>query len=297
MTLTRRRQAGFTLIEILVVVAIIVIMIAMAVPLFSTLTGSRSEESAENQIAAMLNTARTEAMALQVPTGVMFYVDPVTNRVNAVLVREVQTEAINSDLATKGGMEMFLDLLDREPVSLPPGIWMQMMDDAEHTEGVTDPKPGDFKDDRYVGFDQIGDPPDTPPSGNPTTIKVGGVILFDARGQLLFKRVAFPYAAKNSNGKWTRTAIAQLMFSRPGTDTSFLDNSGLIAFNKTFPRTQFGLVLFNREAFLGAGHKDDDAQFNRTYDAQEIAEEQWIDANSVPLIVNRYNGTLIRGEP
>ena len=28
----------------------------------------------------------------------------------------------------------------------------------------------------------------------------------------------------------------------------------------------------------------------------EQAEEDWIDKNSIPLIVNRYNGTLIRGE-
>ena len=119
---SRRRQGGFTLIEILVVVGIIVVMIAMAVPLFNTLTGSRSEESAENQIAAILNTARTEAMALQSPTGVLFYIDPATNRINGALVREVQTDLFNDPETAGYGTEIFLDLMDREPVSLPPGI-------------------------------------------------------------------------------------------------------------------------------------------------------------------------------
>ena len=32
------------------------------------------------------------------------------------------------------------------------------------------------------------------------------------------------------------------------------------------------------------------------YPGPEQAEEDWIDQNSVPLIINRYNGTLIRGE-
>ena len=63
-------------------------------------------------------------------------------------------------------------------------------------------------------------------------------------------------------------------------------------------RTRFGVVLFNREAFLGAGHSPSDPQFGGgSYGSAEIEEEKWIDGNSVPLIVNRYNGTLIRGEP
>ncbi len=33
-----------------------------------------------------------------------------------------------------------------------------------------------------------------------------------------------------------------------------------------------------------------------TYATQERGEEGWIDDNSVPLLINRYNGTLIRGE-
>ena len=33
-----------------------------------------------------------------------------------------------------------------------------------------------------------------------------------------------------------------------------------------------------------------------TYPADELREEQWLDANSVQFLVNRFNGTLIRAE-
>ena len=32
------------------------------------------------------------------------------------------------------------------------------------------------------------------------------------------------------------------------------------------------------------------------YNAAEQGEETWIDENSTPLLVNRFNGTLVRGE-
>lgn len=301
--------SGFTLIEILVVVAIIVLMIGMAVPLFNTLTGSRSEESAENQVAAMLNTARTEAMALQVPGGVLFYVDPVTTRVNAALVREVRTDVMDDPSAIDADVEIILDLMDREPVMLPPGIAMQMIDNAEYPTGVAKPTPEQYTDDRYVGFERISVP------STPESILVGGVILFDGRGQLIARRYAFPRASQVTEGasppKTARTAAAQLFY--PNADAGFLDKSlsqdpvliqrqrgsSLPAWEKNMaPRSGYGLVLFNREAFLGAGNDEADPQFDGgTYDTAEKDEEKWIDGNSVPLIVNRYNGTLIRGEP
>jgi hypothetical protein len=71
-------------------------------------------------------------------------------------------------------------------------------------------------------------------------------------------------------------------------------------------RTQFGLVLFDRPTFedrfgeaaqadsLVAGY---DVGDDRSTDAiDEYAEERWLDDNAVPLLVNRYNGTLVRGE-
>ena len=62
------------------------------------------------------------------------------------------------------------------------------------------------------------------------------------------------------------------------------------------------VALFDRDAFIGgSGAADEkaanqDGQWAGTYSAHELAEETWIDQNSVPLQINRYNGTLVRGE-
>jgi prepilin-type N-terminal cleavage/methylation domain-containing protein len=97
MTQGAGRRGGFTLTEILIVIGIIVLILAMAVPAFNYITGTRSQEAATNIIAAMLSRARTEAINYQrnnensrAYVGVFFFVDPADNRTKLVLVaREV----------------------------------------------------------------------------------------------------------------------------------------------------------------------------------------------------------------
>ena len=44
-------------------------------------------------------------------------------------------------------------------------------------------------------------------------------------------------------------------------------------------------------------HGDTDPQFaGGGYDDDEAREERWLDQNATPVLINRYNGTLIRGE-
>ena len=74
------RRGGFTLTELLVVISLIVILIALAVPAFSFITGSRSVDGAQNIVAAMLGRARSEAIVMarmSVPSMVM--APPVTS--------------------------------------------------------------------------------------------------------------------------------------------------------------------------------------------------------------------------
>ena len=78
------------------------------------------------------------------------------------------------------------------------------------------------------------------------------------------------------------------------------------------PRSQYGMVLFDASAF-DANWSQGDSQFDPTGTppqrpgpytdsntpasrSPEANEERWLDENSTPLMVNRYNGTLIRGE-
>jgi hypothetical protein len=65
------------------------------------------------------------------------------------------------------------------------------------------------------------------------------------------------------------------------------------------PRTSLGLVLFDRPSFedrFGDAAMADAQVIAQPYSMTEREEEDWIDDNSVPLLVNRYNGTLVRGE-
>src|SRR4051812_37942437 len=104
-------RPAFTLTEILIVIGIIVLLLAMAVPAMRVLTGGRSIDGAENQLSAFLGRARGEAIALQEERGVMFFVDPVSDRVTAVEVFVTQAT---------GARDKYLDLVgDRDRIMLP----------------------------------------------------------------------------------------------------------------------------------------------------------------------------------
>src|ERR1043166_3697928 len=80
------RPTAFTLTEILIVIGILVLMLALAVPAFNFITGSRSQGAAENVIAAMLGRARAYAIQNQAEAGVAFFVDPASQRTTLALV-------------------------------------------------------------------------------------------------------------------------------------------------------------------------------------------------------------------
>jgi prepilin-type N-terminal cleavage/methylation domain-containing protein len=105
-------RRGFTLTEILVVVGIIVLILAMAVPAFNFITGSRSLEAAQNNVSAMLGRARAQAIYTGQSVGVAIYDDAQTRRYTMALVQFDATPAgtQNIDLSP-----------DQDPQVLQPG--------------------------------------------------------------------------------------------------------------------------------------------------------------------------------
>jgi hypothetical protein len=67
-------------------------------------------------------------------------------------------------------------------------------------------------------------------------------------------------------------------------------------------RSQFGLVMFERDLFATQNGTDDDSKIaGTTYgtpaaSGTEAYEEAWLDNNSTPILINRYTGTLVKGE-
>jgi type II secretory pathway pseudopilin PulG len=302
----RSTSSAFTLIELLVVIGIIVVVVLLTLPVLNVLQGNRSADAAQNQIQALLNEARMIAIGLQRDAGVMFYIDPSTRRVHTVLVQGTDAQPADSQ-----DVEVYLDLVkDHESVPMTLGMELQVMDNA-----TVAGNPPSRSDDGYIGFNT-----DNP--GTPATIAYGGVILFDSHGHLVSRsygfRLGYPGPPGPPAGPPTWSEMGRLLALNQGPTPPPNDfipgqNFGVAPptttpLNPPAPTSAFGLVIFSSEAFKGQDHRDDDSQgggsgfFNQKgqtlpgYSGPEQAEELWIDQNSVPLIINRYNGTLIRGE-
>ncbi len=90
---------AFTLTELLIVIGIMVMLFAMAVSAFRAITGNRSVAVAQNQVAAMLGQARNNAIAKQIPRGVVVYQDFSTRQINVALVGGTPTSPYALDFA------------------------------------------------------------------------------------------------------------------------------------------------------------------------------------------------------
>src|SRR5438876_5562006 len=106
-------RAAFTLSEIMVVIVIIVLLLALAVPAFNLIRGSRSVEGTENQIAALLGRARADAIGLQKPFGIMFFINdfsPVDARATGSVYA---TEVYAADYPESGSpsRDVYLDIV------------------------------------------------------------------------------------------------------------------------------------------------------------------------------------------
>jgi prepilin-type N-terminal cleavage/methylation domain-containing protein len=266
---------GFTLTEILIVIGIIVLMIALAVPALGLLTGSRSIDRAENNVSAMLGRARADAIGVQKDVGVLFFIDPATELVTLAEVRAV-------DGPTVAGIDVWLDLTpDQDWLTLPKGVLSQTIDNAD----IAAAAPTVRVTDAYLGYN-------TDTTGTPTVVQYGGVILFDFQGQLVSRSYGFRGAAAAGGA----TQLSSLLMTKQ-IGTAGAPTADIIPKNAPAPlRSQFGLVLMDREEFNNNADLPDAQVTATTYATREKGEEDWIDGNSVPLIINRYNGTLVRGE-
>ena len=81
----RRARSAFTLTEMLVILGVIIIILAIALPAFNAVQGSRSVEAGQNIVSASLGRARAEAIRRGVTCGAYFFVD-LEGRTNVAFV-------------------------------------------------------------------------------------------------------------------------------------------------------------------------------------------------------------------
>jgi prepilin-type N-terminal cleavage/methylation domain-containing protein len=312
-----RKNRAFTLTELLIVMGIIVLVVAVAVPSFRAITGGRSVEAAQNQLAAFIQRARQEAIGVQEMRGVAFIMATDADRPTAVMVREVARPAPTSP-GEFAAVDVWLDVVsDRDAISLPAGVGFQMIDNTiiKPPAAAATPDPSDDvrDDDAYIGMNRYV----VNMSTTPTTefFRFAGVILFDGFGRVVNKEYAF---ACYRGG--VATDFANLMHMtvqnsigfRPGLPPSVPPKS-------TDPPptlSAVGFALFDQDAFdslnFTAGDRQCDTnidggakyadvnettwQSTQTGRTPEAIEERWLDANATPILVNRNNGTLLRGQ-
>jgi prepilin-type N-terminal cleavage/methylation domain-containing protein len=317
------RPRGFTLTEMLVVMGIITLFIALAVPAVRTLMGTTSISMTRNNISALLVRAREEAIAVQDVRGILFYCDKTTNRLIGVLVMRAAMQDPNINV-------VLLDTVpNKESMALPPGVRMQMI-----INGVQPATSAAGNGDRYLGFNPV--------TGSFPVVSLGGAILFDGNGKLLSQPYGFQMSkpATTVGGK----PVASNLCTMLGLDYSTMptytmapnvgtaQNITIFSYElipgyypqpsmnpqpKPTVLSQVGIILFDYDAFKSLGFTDQDAdiqspppKMTSTYATpwpilttgdgdsihSEKDEETWLDTNSTPLMVNRFDGSLIRAE-
>jgi type II secretory pathway pseudopilin PulG len=279
-----RNGGGFSLTEVLIVIALIVLILAMALPAFNFITGGRSVEAATNQISAMLSRARTEAIGLQEIRGVMFYIDPVTNRQMMTLVKTTPSKGtIDATTNSAVDTDAWLDVnSDEDHIPMPKGIGIQVTNDD--TNAALQP-------DRYIGFNTYST------ASNGLTIPIGGVILFDGYGRLANKHYGFRMTNNTASSNGAPSLMAQLLLPN---NTTLLNTDDFCQLKSpNAPLSSFGFVLFEEDLMkdkFGEGYATDPTYSGANYNSStEKPEEQWLDDNATAVLINRYNGTLVKG--
>ena len=141
--LASRRRAAFTLIELLVVISIFVLLLAIAVPAFSSLLYSNDRTQAENQLTSALGGARMLAMSAESATdaAAVFAFEPGGRTI--IYTCRIAGTLVDSDRSAGTGLaverDVFVPVATTQPVSLPRYWNVRGLAPVASTDDTTDP--------------------------------------------------------------------------------------------------------------------------------------------------------------
>ena len=283
------RRRAFTLTELLIVMGVIILAVTLAIPAIRALTGSRSEQAAQNTLSAFLARARTDAIGLQKVQGVLFFLDPANDRVTCVQVIEVPmtTSPPFPQPIDRDGI-VYLDVVpDHDVMVLPAGVMPMTLKESSQI-----PNNGLFPTNRYLGFNIYAN----------GVVKIGGVILFDAEGRTITRSYGFHLTdvtvAPNGQVSSSLSSLGQLVQVPSAQRLDWPPTNNVTQWLKS----QLVLAIVDREAIRAAAHSNDPTVTNDLVEGNDPSagrqqfKETWIDTNATPIFVNRYNGTLMRAE-
>jgi type II secretory pathway pseudopilin PulG len=322
-----RRAIAFTLTELMIVIGIIVLFVTLALPAFNLISGSRSVAGAENEIGALLGRARMEAVGVQDYRGLAIYRDAATDRYTGAIVSAVTYSAFPTQTPTPFygqysyvtyGGHNYVALSDipansttgtAPPPNAPPSaLWSQCDSIAgSRTLDVTaDSDVQAFP--TGVGVQVINNCTMT---GNPPVRQSNGylpigVVLFNGQGQLApLQTISFAvHGHLGTIGTFSGYSLQSGQSTIP-----YYNSTGAVGLPLT---SALGLVGFDKQTFDSQNfYSTLTPQFpsqltsmstpttgNSAYSTStgDGTADAWLDANSTPLLINRYNGTLVRSE-
>ena len=282
---SQMRQA-FSLVELLVVISIIVIVLALALPAFNFITGSRSIDAALNQASAMISRARTEAVGQRQTIGIAHYVDAASGRVALAIVRRISptpwTPDITYELADYviDGPDLFVciapHLSSSTLTTTNPAFWRRIVPPNPTQETLRREAMFDITGaadvtllPRGVSMHGICDMGPRPPFPTISRYQLYGLILFSPSGHLVSNDFTIPPesilgAGSDPNaGSWPAWSLSAA---------------------QSHWRSGIGFMAYDRELFVNANLP--------TF----VDVDNWMDENALPVLVNRYNGTLNKAQ-
>jgi prepilin-type N-terminal cleavage/methylation domain-containing protein len=327
---SRPHRSGFTLTELMIVIGIIVLFVTLALPAFNLISGSRSIGGAENIVAALVGRARAEAIGNDTNRGVAFYLDVATNRYYAAIVAAPTFSEWNN--ATTYSQYQYVTVTPTAvtaPATVPPPIryfvamynaaanvgqnptiattfWTEcdpyVLDAAADTDIVALPY--------GVGAEVINNSSMSSTGRASSGYLSMGVLLFGPSGGLSLSRVSLAQSGKIGAAANFNQNIPYYVappYSGLLTASTIAGNPNTPNQQKGLPLTgAIGLVLFDKQSFDGQGYGGQiSSSLSNTssyppaptaYSSTDSAIDGWLDTNATPLLINRYNGTLIRSE-
>jgi len=297
-------------------------MLGMALPVFRTITGSRSEAGASNIIQSVLARARTDAIGLDKPMGVAFMYNPNNQQSYMAEVEfadcpawtasPTQTQNVNplgyvSAYNSANGYTYYyvnpgpgaVTLISGPPT--PPsespasglipvgGPPIELRNDTELL-----PLPAGIGVQTICNCNFNGNPPQRISNGYLSF----GVILFDGNGRVVSQNYGVSQFSK-------LMTTSQVVTNYPFT------NVPIYTGNQFGVASQYGLVVYQQAGYLNQrSPTQPEALYIDATPASPLTplpdytsgtpsqqtEENWLDQNATPLLINRYTGTLIRGD-